>query len=194
MMFPRLQSTIFPAFFPKKTEVYTPEEHLMLREQSMELLMEYVFDIPMLYGIVSNSTAVRALFEATPKRYLRLAMQNFFGEINHTIAAMLAAYSLQPNNAVVMDPFLDKYLDGYGPDLMSLDQIPKSYEALQKLYITYIAVETFTPLFVESRVHNLYLPDDGWKLRYTASSSDPWDPWDLEFNHQISNSKRWHAE
>ena len=53
----------------------------MLREQSMELLMEYVFDIAMLYGIVLNSTAVRVLFEATPKRYLRLAIQDFFGEI-----------------------------------------------------------------------------------------------------------------
>ena len=169
----------------------------MLREQLMELLMECVFDIPILYGIVSNLTAVRALFEATPKRYLRLAMQNFFGEIKQTIAAILAAHSLQPNNAAVMDPFLDKYFDGYGPDLMSLDQIPNSYEALQKLFTTYIAVETFTPLFVESRVHNLYLSDDGsghWKLRYTASSSDPWGAWDLEFNHQISIRKRWHAE
>lgn len=54
MMFPGLQSTIFPAFVPKKTRVYTLEEHLMLREQSMELLMEYIFDIPMLYGIFSN--------------------------------------------------------------------------------------------------------------------------------------------
>ena len=169
----------------------------MLREQSMELLMEYVFDIPMLYGIVSNSTAVRALFEATPKWYLRLAMQNFFGETKQTTPAMLAAHSLQPNNAAVMDPFLDKYLHGYDPDLMSLDQIPNSYEALQKLYTIYIAVETLTPPFVESRVHNLYLPDDGsghWKLRYTASSSDPRGPWDLEFNHQISISKRCHAE
>ena len=76
-------------------------------------------------------------------------MQNFFGEIKQTIAAMLAAHSLQPNNAAVMDPFLDQYLDGYGPELMSLDQIPISYEALSK---PYIAVETFTPLFVESRV------------------------------------------
>ena len=138
----------------------------MLREQLMELLMECVFDIPMLYDIVSNLTAVRALFEATPKRYLRLAMQNFYGEIKQTIAAIIAAHSLQPNNAAVMDPFLDKYFDGYGPDLMSLNQIPNSYKALQKLFTTYIAIETITSLFVESRVHNLYLPDDGsghWK-------------------------------
>ncbi|KAL2058204.1 hypothetical protein ABVK25_001822 [Lepraria finkii] len=59
---------------------------------------------------------------------------------------MLAAHSLQPNNAAVMDPFLDQYLDGYGPELMSLDQIPISYEALSK---PYIAVEKFTPLAAE---------------------------------------------
>ena len=155
----------------------------------MEPLMEYISDIPMLYALISTSSTARSLFEDTPKRYLKMATDNMFGEIQKLVVAMLAAHSLQPRDSSVTDAFLDMHLDGYGLSLKTLDTIKDPFNALQDLYETYMAVETFTPLSAKSRIQNMYLPANGsqpWRLRYTGAI------WEPDLHHLGVISQRLH--
>ncbi|KAL2040300.1 hypothetical protein N7G274_007203 [Stereocaulon virgatum] len=120
-----------------------------------------------------------------------MATDNVFAELQQLVVAMLAAHSLQQREPSVVDPFLDMYLDGYGPDMKTLDAIKDPFNALQDLYETYMAIETFTPLFAKSRIQNMYLPTKGsqpWGLRYTDAI------WEPDLHHLVLISRRWHDD
>lgn len=128
------------------------------------------------FGLVSNFSAARDLYENISGRCLNKALQEAPDEFKPIMVARIITHQSVPSDEETMNLFSDEHFDSNSPDRFVQAEIQNPVKVLQKLYDVY---DVEKPLLV-SAIQKLNKPrysDKPWILRVLlaadAQSSSP---------------------
>lgn len=131
------------------------------------------------FGLVSNFSAARDLYENHSGRWLNKAPQEAPDEFKPIMVALIITHQSVPSDEETMNLFLGEHFDSNSPDRFVQAEIQSPVKVLQKLYDVYDVERSLRTMLV-SAIQKLNKPcysDKPWILRVLlvadAQSSSP---------------------